>query len=288
MRLLRVGPPGRERPAALDTGGVLRDLSRLLPEIDGAVLADPARMAALRGLVLADLPAVPGDVRVGPPIARPGKVVGIGLNYKDHAAEAGLPLPDEPVVFLKPSTSVNGPYDAVELPPGSTNSDHEVELGVVLGARLRRCADPAAALAAVAGYLTADDLSERAQIAKGPTWLKGKCADTSTPIGPWLVTADEVADPQALSLELSVNGVLRQSGSTSLMAWGVGELLAFVSGLMTLEPGDLVLTGTPGGVAASRPEPKPFLREGDVVEAEVRGLGRQRTPVVAAGLDAAV
>ncbi|PVG84549.1 2-hydroxyhepta-2,4-diene-1,7-dioate isomerase [Nocardioides gansuensis] len=280
MRLLRVGPPGRERPAALDADGILRDLSGVVPEIDGALLADPVRMAGLRQLVLPGLPAVRGNVRIGPPVARPGKVVGIGLNYKDHAAEAGLAIPDEPVVFLKPSTTVSGPYDPVELPPGSTSSDHEVELGVVLGRRLKGCTDPAAALDAVGGYLTADDLTERAQLAKGPTWAKGKCADTFTPIGPWLVTADEVGDPQALSLELSVNGCVRQSGSTSLMAYGVGELLAFVSCLMTLEPGDLVLTGTPGGVAAGRPDPKPFLREGDVVEAEVSGLGRQRTPVL--------
>lgn len=292
MRLLRVGPPGRERPAALDAGGIVRDLSAVVPEIDGSLLADPVRMAGLRQLVLPGLPAVRGDVRIGPPIARPGKVVGIGLNYKDFAAEAGLPIPDEPVVFLKPSTTVNGPHDPVELPPGSTSSDHEVELGVVLGRRLKGCADPAAALAAVAGYVTADDLTERAQLAQGPTWVKGKCADTFTPIGPWLVTADEVGDPQALSLELAVNGDQRQSGTTSLMAFGVGELLAFVSSLMTLEPGDLVLTGTPGGVAAGRPEPKPFLREGDVVEAEVSGLGRHRSPIMrsrgADSVDAAV
>lgn len=279
MRLLRVGPPGRERPALLDAEGVLRDLSAVTPDIDGALLSDPIRMAGLRQL--RGLPALRPGVRIGAPVARPGKVVGIGLNYKDHAAEAGVSIPDEPVVFLKPPTTVSGPEDPIVLPAGSEASDHEVELGVVVGSRLKDCHDPGAALAAVGGYLTVDDVTERARLALGPTWTKGKCADTFTPIGPWLVTPDEVGDPQGLTLSLSVNGEARQSGSTSLMAYGVGELLAYVSTLMTLEPGDLLLTGTPGGVAAGRPEPKPFLRAGDVVEAEVSGLGRQRTPVVA-------
>ncbi len=279
MRLLRVGKPGRERPAALDANGVVRDLSAVTDDLDGALFADPVRMAALRQVDLSALPAVPDGVRVGTPFARPGTVIGIGLNYKDHAAEIGAAIPDEPVVFLKPSGSVAGPYDDIVLPPGSVSTDHEVELGVVIGRRLKDCRDPGAALAAVAGYVVVDDVSERARIAAGPTWTKGKCADTFTPAGPWLVTADEVGDPQQLSLSLSVNGSVRQSGSTSLMAYGVGELLAYVSTLMTIEPGDLVLTGTPGGVAAGRPEPKPYLRPGDVVEAEVAGLGRQRTRV---------
>ena len=283
MRLLRVGPPGRERPAALDGGGVLRDLSSLTDELDGALFADPVRMAALRQVDLSALPAVPDGVRVGTPFARPGTVIGIGLNYKDHAAEIGAAIPDEPVVFLKPSGTVSGPYDDVVLPAGSTCTDHEVELGVVVGRRLKDCRDPGAAMAAVAGYVVVNDVSERARIAAGPTWTKGKCADTFTPAGPWLVTADEVGDPQQLSLALWVNGDVRQSGSTSLMAYGVGELLAYVSTLMTLEPGDLVVTGTPGGVAAGRPEPKPYLRAGDVVEAEVEGLGRQRTRVAPPG-----
>lgn len=280
MRLLRVGPPGRERPAALDGGGVLRDLSALTPEVDGRLLADPLKLASVRQALRAgSLPELTSEVRVGAPVARPGKVVGIGLNYKDHAAEGGLSIPDEPVVFFKPGTSVCGPYDTIQLPPGSTTTDHEVELGVVVGGRLSRCHDPAEALAAVGGYLTVNDVSERSRIAAGPTWAKGKCADTFTPVGPWLVTPDEVGDPQDLSLSLLVNGEPRQSGATSLMAFGVGELLAYLSSLMTLEPGDLVLTGTPGGVAAWRPDPKPYLRDGDVVEAEVRGLGQQRTPV---------
>ncbi|MEU6137791.1 fumarylacetoacetate hydrolase family protein [Nocardioides sp. NPDC047086] len=282
MRLLSVGPAAQERPAALDDQDVLRDLSTVVPAIDGDLLGDPERLASIREAVASGVLArVPDGTRIGPPVARPGKVVGIGLNYHDHAEEAGVAIPDEPVVFLKPSTSIAGPYDAIELPPGSTMTDYEVELGVVIGRRLSRCPDPRQALAAVGGYLTADDVSERARIAAGPTWAKGKCADTFTPIGPWLVTPDTAGDPQALGLELWVDGERRQQGTTARMAYGVGELLAFLSTLMTLEPGDLVLTGTPGGVAASRPEPRPFLREGQVVEAEVSGLGRQRTRVVA-------
>jgi len=285
MRLLRVGPPGQERPAALDGGGVLRDLSGITPDVDARLLGDADTLAAVRqALSDGTLPALPDDVRVGPPVARPGTVIGIGLNYRDHAAETGAAIPGEPVVFLKTPTSVGGPFDAIELPPRSETTDHEVELGVVVGHRLRRCSDPVEALAAVAGYLTANDVTERSRIAAGPTWTKGKCADTFTPIGPWLVTPDEAGDPQSLALSLAVNGSVRQQGSTASMAYGVGELLAYVSTLMTLEPGDLVLTGTPGGVAAGRPDPKPFLREGDVVEAEVAGLGRQRTPVVVPAL----
>ncbi|MFE7224509.1 fumarylacetoacetate hydrolase family protein [Nocardioides sp. NPDC057577] len=282
MRLLSVGTPGAERPAVLDNNDVLRDLSAVVSAIDGDLLGDPERLRLIREAVAAGvLPRVPDGTRIGPPVARPGKVVGIGLNYEDHAEEAGVAIPDEPVVFLKPSTTIVGPYDAIELPPGSTMTDYEVELGVVIGRRLSRCPDPRQALAAVGGYLTADDVSERARIAAGPTWAKGKCADTFTPIGPWLVTSDAVNDPQALALELWVDGERRQHGSTTRMANSVGELLAYLSTLMTLEPGDLVLTGTPGGVAALRPEPRPFLREGHVVEAEVTGLGRQRTRVVA-------
>ena len=282
MRLLNVGPPGQERPAALDANDVLRDLSAIVPAVDGDLLGDQQRLDAVRhALASSALPVVPAGTRIGAPIARPGKVVGIGLNYEDHAEEAGAAIPDEPVVFLKPSTSVCGPYDSIELPPGSAATDHEVELGVVIGRRLRRCPSPDETLAAVGGYLVADDVSERSRIASGPTWAKGKCADTFTPIGPWLVTPDEVGDPQSLDLELWVDGDLRQSGTTTRMAHGVGALLAYVSSLMTLEPGDLLLTGTPGGVAAGRPEPKPYLRHGQVVEAQVSGLGRQRTPVVA-------
>ena len=282
MRLLSVGPAGAERPAVLDDQDILRDLSTVVPAIDGNLLGDPEQLTSVRAAVASGrLPRVADGTRIGPPVARPGKVVGVGLNYEDHAEEAGVAVPDEPVVFLKPSTTVVGPYDAIELPPGSTMTDYEVELGVVIGRRLSRCPDRRQALAAVGGYLTADDVSERARIAAGPTWAKGKCADTFTPIGPWLVTPDAVGDPQDLVLRLWVDGERRQHGTTARMANGVADLLAYLSTLMTLEPGDLVLTGTPGGVAALRPEPRPFLRAGHVVEAEVTGLGRQRTRVVA-------
>jgi 2-keto-4-pentenoate hydratase/2-oxohepta-3-ene-1,7-dioic acid hydratase in catechol pathway len=284
MRLLRVGPPGCERPAALDADGVLRDLSSVAAEIDGALLADDRALAAVAvALRSGTLPEVAPRARRGAPFARPGNVVGIGLNYRCYAAESGAAVPERPVVFLKPGSTVCGPEDGIDLPPGSTATDHEVELGVVIGRTLRHCDDPARALGSVGGYVAVNDVTERNLAADGPTWAKGKCCDTFTPAGPWLVTADDVADPQALSLELRVNRELRQGGNTEDMVFSVAELLCYLSGLMTLEPGDLVLTGTPAGVAAGRPDPKPFLRDGDVVELEVEGLGRQRTPVRAAG-----
>jgi 2-keto-4-pentenoate hydratase/2-oxohepta-3-ene-1,7-dioic acid hydratase in catechol pathway len=266
----------------LDGDDLVRDLSSMTPDIDGRFLSDPARVEVARqALASGNLPVLTGGAtRLGAPIAKPGKVVGIGLNYHDHAAEAGVVPPAEPVVFLKASSSVVGPYDNIELPPGSAHTDWEVELGVVLGHPLRRTASETAALSAVAGYVVANDVTERRLAADGPTWAKGKCSDTFCPLGPWLVTPDEIDDPQDLDLRLSVNGAPRQSGHTGQMVFGVGALLTYLSGLMTLEPGDLVLTGTPAGVAMGHPEPKPFLRAGDVVEPEVQHLGRQRSRVV--------
>ena len=281
MRLLRVGPVGAERPAAYDDDGVVRDLSSLVADIDGRFLADAdLRCRVARALRDRCLPVVPTDLRLGAPVARPGKIVGVGLNYRDHAVPAGTELPARPAVFLKPSSTICGPHDAIELPPGSTATDYEVELGVVVGSVLKQCTDRASALAAVGGYVAVNDVTERALALDGPTWAKGKCCDTFTPLGPWLLTGDEVADPQQLGLELRVNGRVRQTGSTRAMAFGVTELLCYLSGLMTLEPGDLVITGTPSGVAATQREPKPYLRHGDLVELEVSGLGRQRTPVL--------
>jgi 2-keto-4-pentenoate hydratase/2-oxohepta-3-ene-1,7-dioic acid hydratase in catechol pathway len=222
-------------------------------------------------------------VRYGAPVARPGKVVGIGLNYRDHAREAGLPLPTEPVVFLKASTSVCGPTDTIRLLPGSTTTDYEVELGVVLGRELRQCTDAGDALAAVAGYVLAQDVSDRSlQLERGGTWTKGKSADTFCPLGPWLVTPDELggSGPAGLRLRLAVDGVTRQDGSPVDLVFDVGELLTYVSGVMTLEPGDVVLTGTPAGVAMARPEPKPYLAHGSLVEADGGVLGRHRSEVV--------
>jgi 2-keto-4-pentenoate hydratase/2-oxohepta-3-ene-1,7-dioic acid hydratase in catechol pathway len=278
MRLLRVGPVGAERPAVLDDAGVLRDASTLVDDVDGALLADAVRLDRLER-ARPGLPAVPDGARIGPPVARPGKIVGIGLNYADHAAEAGVALPDEPVVFLKAPSSITGPYDDLVLPSGSVATDWEVELGVVIGGTLRDGCSAGEARRAIGGYVAVNDVTERDRAAAGPTWAKGKCADTFCPIGPWLVTPDEVGDPQRLDLALWVNEQCRQRSSTAHMAVGVIALVQFLSTLMTLEPGDLVLTGTPGGVAVGRPEPKPFLRAGDVVELEIETLGRQRTPV---------
>lgn len=279
MKLVRFGTPGSERVGVLDAEGRVRDASAVLSK-ETALTAD--LLATVRHLLEQDaLPEEKEPGRLLSPIAKPGKVVGIGLNYRDHAAESGVDPPPEPVVFLKPGSSMAGPYDDIELPPGSTHTDWEVELGVVLGTALRRCDDPKSALSAVAGYVTANDVTERdLQFNHGPTWTKGKSCDTFSPVGPWLVTPDEVGDPERLSLQLWVNGALRQSSSTEQMIFGIAEVLMFVSGLMTLEPGDLVLTGTPGGVAMGRPDPKPYLRAGDVVELEVDGLGRQRSLVV--------
>ncbi|GAB3073218.1 fumarylacetoacetate hydrolase family protein [Pedococcus soli] len=280
MRFARVGAAGAERPVVVSADGGLLDLGAAWGDVD-AVLGDLAAVGS--ALDRGHLPSVGADdeLRFGSPIPRPGKVVGIGLNYADHAAEAGAALPTEPVVFLKATTSVCGPTDDIRMLPGSSSTDYEVELGVVLGATLRDEADPARALEAVAGYVLAHDVSDRAmQLERGGTWTKGKSADTFCPVGPWLVTPDEVGDPAALRLRLSVNGEPRQDGTTADMVFGVGEVLAYVSRLMTLEPGDLVITGTPAGVAMGQVEPRPYLRHGDVVELDGGVLGRQRSRVV--------
>jgi 2-keto-4-pentenoate hydratase/2-oxohepta-3-ene-1,7-dioic acid hydratase in catechol pathway len=278
MRFARVGPAGAERPVVEGPDGRLLDLSGVTADLDHAFLqtglAEVERL--LPGLpALADTP-----LRWGAPVTRPGKVVGIGLNYAAHADESGQPRPSEPVVFLKASTSVCGPTDDIRMLPGSLTTDYEVELGVVVGVTLRAEDDPGRALAAVAGYLLADDVSDRAlQLERGGTWTKGKSADTFCPLGPWLVTPDELGDPQALTLRLDVNGERRQVASTSDMIFTVAELLCYTSGIMTLEPGDVVVTGTPAGVALGRPEPKPYLRHGDIVEADGGVLGTQRNRV---------
>lgn len=277
MRFARVGRPGAERPVVVAADGTLLDLSPLTGDVDGAFLT---RVETVDATVLQPIP-VGDDVRFGAPITRPGKVVGIGLNYRDHAAEARAPLPTEPVVFLKAPTSVCGPTDDIRMLPRSVTTDYEVELGVVLGAPLKDEHDHDRALAAVAGYVLAHDVSDRAlQLERGGTWTKGKSADTFCPVGPWLVTPDELGDPGDVDLRLSVNGEPRQDGSTGDMLFSVAELLCYVSGLMTLEPGDLVITGTPAGVAMGQPEPRPYLRHGDVVQVDGGVLGRQRSRVV--------
>jgi 2-keto-4-pentenoate hydratase/2-oxohepta-3-ene-1,7-dioic acid hydratase in catechol pathway len=278
VKLLRAGAAGAERPALLDGDGVLRDLSALVTDIDGTLLADEAALARIREEEAAGtLPALDADLRVGPPLGRIGKIVCIGLNYHDHARETGSPIPAEPILFMKAPDTVVGPEDTVLVPRGSEKTDWEVELAVVIGRELRYAASAQEALAAVAGYAIAHDVSERAfQIERGGQWDKGKNCETFNPLGPWLVTADEVPDPQALGLRLWVNGELKQNGDTADQIFPVAEVVRYLSQFMTLYPGDIINTGTPAGVALGHPDPKPYLRAGDVVELEIDGLGRQR------------
>ncbi|MER6343234.1 fumarylacetoacetate hydrolase family protein [Streptomyces sp. NPDC001595] len=279
MKLLRVGTAGAERPALLDAEGNLRDLSSVVPDIDGALLADDAALARVRAAADAgELPVLDGaEVRIGAPVGGIGKVVCIGLNYHDHARETGAQPPAEPVVFLKAADTVVGPNDTVLVPRGSTKTDWEVELAIVIGRTARYLDSAEDALTHVAGYAVAHDVSEREyQMDRGGTWDKGKNCETFNPLGPWLVTADEVPDPQKLGLRLWVNGELKQDGTTAEQIFSVGEVVRYLSHFMTLYPGDVINTGTPAGVAFGQPEPKPYLRPGDVVELEIEGLGRQR------------
>lgn len=278
MKLLRVGTAGAERPALLDEDGTLRDLSGVVDDIDGALLADPSARARVRAAAAGGLPVLDAEgLRTGPPLARIGKIVCVGLNYHDHAAETGAEIPAEPILFLKAPDTVVGPDDTVLVPRGSVKTDWEAELAVVIG-RTARCLESAAeGLAHVAGYAVSHDVSEREfQLERGGTWDKGKNCETFNPLGPWLVTADEVPDPQALRLRLRVNGELKQDGTTADQIFPVGEVVRYISHFMTLRPGDVINTGTPAGVALGQPEPRPYLRAGDVVELEIEGLGRQR------------
>jgi 2-keto-4-pentenoate hydratase/2-oxohepta-3-ene-1,7-dioic acid hydratase in catechol pathway len=277
MKLLRHGPKGHERPGLIDSNGELRDLSPLVPDLRPATLS-PAGLNALRGVDASVLPIVtPGRLAV--PWAGMGKFVAIGLNYADHAAEAGMPVPKEPIVFMKTPGCAIGCNDAVVLPRGSVKSDWEVELGVVIGTRARYVA-PSDALAHVAGYCVVNDISEREyQLERGGQWDKGKCCDTFGPVGPWLVTADEIRDVQNLGLWLDLNGRRFQTGNTKTMVFGVAEIVSYLSRFMTLEPGDLISTGTPPGVGMGV-KPKPvFLSPGDVMTLGVDGLGTQRQVV---------
>ncbi|MEV7027994.1 fumarylacetoacetate hydrolase family protein [Kitasatospora sp. NPDC093558] len=277
MKLLRVGPPGAERPVVLGQDGTGYDLSGRARDIDGPFLAGLDLAALAQDVAAGLLPVVDlAGQRVGAPVARPGKVVGIGLNYRDHAQEAGAAIPAEPVIFLKPSSTVVGPYDEVLVPRGGDKTDYEAELAIVIGRPASYLAGHAEAAEVIAGYAIANDVTERAfQLERGGQWAKGKSAETFTPLGPWLVTADEVADPQRLPLRLWVNGDLRQDGNTAHMIFPVLELVRYVSHFMTLEPGDVIVTGTPAGVTLGHPG-APFLAPGDVVEIEIDGLGHQR------------
>jgi len=277
MKLVRFGPAGRERVGAIDRDGRLRDLSSAVPHLHLPTLG-LAGLRRIERLAPEAYPPVRGRPRLGVPFTGISKLVAIGLNYADHAAEAGLAVPAEPIVFLKATTCIQGPDDPIRLPPGSTKTDWEVELGVVVG-RTARQVPPERALAHVAGYCVVNDVSEREwQLERGGTWDKGKGCDSFGPLGPWLVTPRELPDPQALALWLDVNGQPRQRGSTATMIFGVAQLLSYVSRCMTLLPGDVIATGTPPGVGMAMKPPQ-FLRAGDLVELGIEGLGRQRQRV---------
>ncbi|WP_019561906.1 fumarylacetoacetate hydrolase family protein [Caldimonas manganoxidans] len=277
MKLMRYGEPGRERPALVDAQGRVRDLSGVMTDITAQTLT-PEGLEALRRLDVQALPVVEAPGRVAPPWTGMGKFVCVGLNYSDHAAEAGMPVPKEPILFLKPNDCVVGANDPIVLPQGSLKSDWEVELGVVVG-RTARYVSPHEALHHVAGYCVVNDLSEREyQLERGGQWDKGKGCETFGPVGPWLVTADEVADPQALDLWLDLNGQPRQRGNTRTMVFGVAQLISYISHFMTLRPGDLISTGTPPGVGMGAKPPR-FLREGDELRLGISGLGTQHQRV---------
>ncbi|MCT7317281.1 ureidoglycolate lyase [Ralstonia sp. CHL-2022] len=281
MKLLRFGPNGQEKPGLLDATGTLRDLSGIVDDIAGNVLSD-AFLAKLREVDPTTLPAVSGQPRLGPCVGRVGKFVCIGLNYADHAAESGLPVPAEPVVFNKWTSAICGPNDDIEIPRGSVKTDWEVELGVVIG-KAAKYVDEANALDYVAGYCIVNDVSEREwQIERGGQWDKGKGFDTFGPLGPWLVTRDEVPDPQALDLWLEVDGHRYQNGNTRTMVFGVAQLVAYLSRCMSLQPGDVISTGTPPGVGLGiKPSPV-YLKPGQTVRLGIAGLGEQLQRTVSA------
>jgi len=279
MKLLRVGPKGQEKPAMLDAGGKLRDLSGVIADITPQQLT-PAGLAKLRGLDPASLPEIAAPGRIGTPFTGAGKFMCVGLNYSDHAAESGLPVPPEPVLFNKWSSCISGPDDAIVMPKNSVKTDWEVELGVVIGSKARYVALDQA-LSHVAGYCVINDVSEREyQIERSGTWDKGKGCDTFGPVGPWLVTADEVADPQKLSMWLEVNGKRFQDGSTKTMIFNVAFLVHYISQFATLYPGDIISTGTPPGVGMGQ-KPPLYLKPGDVVRLGIDGLGEQQQTVYA-------
>ncbi|WP_313333842.1 ureidoglycolate lyase [Comamonas sp.] len=279
MKLLRYGPVGQEKPGLLDSSNTLRDLSGVLSDIEGAELGDAA-LARLRAIDPSTLPAVPGQPRIGPCVARVGKFICIGLNYADHAAESGAAIPTEPVIFNKWTSAICGPNDAVEIPRGSTKTDWEVELGVVIGKAAKYITE-AQALEHVAGYCVVNDVSEREwQIERGGTWDKGKGFDTFGPIGPWLVTRDEVPDPQNLSMWLEVDGKRFQNGNTKTMIFTVAQIVAYVSQCMSLQPGDIISTGTPPGVGLGiKPHPI-YLKAGQTMRLGIEGLGEQQQTTV--------
>lgn len=290
MRLMRIGEPGAERPAVLTADGRLMDLAGIGDRLDAASLASGGIEEVRRAVESSETPvigelgpdgtvSVRGGERIGAPVAKPEKIVCIGLNYRDHAEETGNPIPAEPVLFMKAPNCLVGPYDEILVPRNSTKTDWEVELAVVIGKRTRYLASPEDAASVILGYAVANDVSEREfQMERGGTWDKGKCCETFNPLGPWLLTADEVPDVQALGLRLWVNGEKRQDGTTANMIFGVYEVVHYISQFMVLEPGDIVNTGTPAGVSLGH-DSVPFLESGDRVELEIDGLGRQSSQV---------
>jgi 2,4-didehydro-3-deoxy-L-rhamnonate hydrolase len=277
MKLLRYGPKGKEKPGILDKDGKIRSLAKIVKDIDGDAIS-PAGLAKIKKANIAKLPLVPGKPRIGACIANPQKFIAIGLNYSDHAAESGLQVPPEPVVFTKQVSCLSGPNDTVMLPPKSVKSDWEVELGVIIGRKAKNIKEKDA-MKHIAGYCTINDLSEREfQIERSGQWTKGKSYDTFGPVGPWLVTRDEVKDPQNLDMWLDLNGTRVQSGSTKTMVYGVAHIVAYLSQFFTLHPGDIITTGTPPGVGMGM-KPQRFLKEGDKMVIGIDGLGVQRQVV---------
>ena len=279
MKLLRYGESGQERPAALDANGQIRDLSDIIEDLAGDALL-PESFDRLRQLDLSRLPLVNGKLRLGPCVGQVGKFICIGLNYADHAAESGVAVPSEPVVFMKATSAICGPEDDIMIPRGSEKTDWEVELGVVIG-KLAKYVSEADALSHVAGYCVVNDVSERAfQLEGTGQWVKGKSADTFGPVGPWLVTADEIPDPQSINMWLEVDGHRFQQGSTKTMVFGVAYLISYLSRFMSLHPGDIISTGTPPGVGMGQ-RPPIYLCAGNIVRLGIEGLGQQRQRAVA-------
>lgn len=274
MKLLRVGPKGQEKPAILDQNQCLRDLSGVIDDITADVLGNAA-LDKLRALDLTTLPTLDSTVRIGPCVGNIGKFICIGLNFSDHAAEAGMQVPRQPIIFMKATSAVCGPNDNIEIPRGSEKTDWEVELGVVIGKEAKYVSE-ADALDYVAGYCLVNDVSERAyQLEHEGQWTKGKSCDTFGPVGPWLVTRDEIEDPQALNMWLEVNGHRFQNGNSNTMVYGVAHVVAYLSQYMSLQPGDIIATGTPPGVGSGQ-KPQVFLKRGDLVYLGIDGLGEQR------------
>jgi 2-keto-4-pentenoate hydratase/2-oxohepta-3-ene-1,7-dioic acid hydratase in catechol pathway len=273
MKLLRYGPVGQEKPGALDASGTIRDLSGVVKDISGSLLG-PDGLAKLKGVDVSKLPAVSGNPRIGPCVAGVGKFICIGLNYSDHAAETGATVPPEPIIFMKATSAITGPNDDVIIPKNSQKTDWEVELGVVIGTEARYVSE-ADAMKHVAGYCLINDVSERAfQTERHGQWTKGKSADSFGPIGPWLVTADEVPDPQNLAMFCDINGKRFQNGSTKTMVYGVRYLVSYLSQFMSLQPGDIISTGTPPGVGMGQ-KPPVYLKDGDKIHLGIAGLGEQ-------------